>query len=395
MTLCWILNNLSYYHAARIRAFAAKAQTPPWVIEWTDRDEFPSLENRGSEPSPFRRLTLFSGMPLGEIRMSAAKQALRSALDSLAPSVVCVNGWGVFGSRTMLAWCIRRRVPAVLMSESTAHDKLRSWWVEAAKRRIVALYSAALVGGSPHHNYLIKLGFPSSRIFTGYDVVDNDHFSRGVAAARQTPGLREKLGFEAPYFLACSRFSEKKNLLRLIRAYAAYRKVCRGPAWKLLILGDGEMRGEMQALRRDLEVVSDVLMPGAKGYDELPLFYGLAGAFVHASTSEPWGLVANEAMASGLPVIISERCGCAPDLVVNGQNGFTFDPLDTNRLADLMSQVSSGACDLQRMGDASRLIIARWSPESFAESLLAAVAAASSSPLRRPKIHDYLPLWER
>jgi glycosyltransferase involved in cell wall biosynthesis len=395
MSVCWILNNLSYYHAARFRAFAAKAATPPWLIEWTDRDEFASLEHETLESFPFRRETLFPNTPLRGIGMYEAKQALWRKLDSIRPEVVCVNGWGVFGSRTMLAWCIRRRVPAVLMSESTAHDKRRRWLVEVVKRRIVGLYSAALVGGSPHRSYLADLGFPPNRIFTGYDVVDNDHFSAGARDARQIPSLREELGVTRPYFLACSRFSEKKNLLRLIEAYASYRKSCAGPAWMLVILGDGQLRGEMEALRRRLDLVPDVLMPGAKKYDELPAYYGLAGAFVHASTSEQWGLVVNEAMASGLPVIISERCGCAPDLVVNNQNGFTFDPFDTNRLADLMLQASSGAWDLQQMGEASRAIIARWSPATFADNLLAAVSTASSQPLPRASICDYLALWER
>ena len=81
-------------------------------------------------------------------------------------------------------------------------------------------------------------------------------------------------------------------------------------------------------------------MPGFKQYDELPIYYGLAGAFIHASTTEQWGLVVNEAMAAGLPVIVSERCGCAPDLVENGRNGFTFDPYDVDALTHLMLKMA-------------------------------------------------------
>ena len=70
-------------------------------------------------------------------------------------------------------------------------------------------------------------------------------------------------------------------------------------------------------------------------------------AFVHASASEQWGLVVNEAMAAGLPVIVSERCGCAPDLVREGVNGLTFDPCDVAELAGLMERVAAMA-DWQR-----------------------------------------------
>src|SRR6185369_3826531 len=108
----------------------------------------------------------------------------------------------------------------------------------------------------------------------------------------------------------------------LVQGYAKYRAKVGKSAWKLVLLGDGPTN--LIRLIADLELQDSVLLPGFKQYEELPTYYGLANAFVHASTSEPWGLVINEAVASGLPVIVSNRCGCAPELV-NG-NGFTFDP---------------------------------------------------------------------
>jgi glycosyltransferase involved in cell wall biosynthesis len=87
-------------------------------------------------------------------------------------------------------------------------------------------------------------------------------------------------------------------------------------------------------------------------------------------------LVVNEAMASGLPVLVSNRCGCAPDLVQEGVNGFTFDPYNVEQIAGLMLKVS--ACDfpLSAFGDASRRIIADWGPERFAAGLKAAAEKA-------------------
>jgi glycosyltransferase involved in cell wall biosynthesis len=121
-------------------------------------------------------------------------------------------------------------------------------------------------------------------------------------------------------------------------------------------------------------------MTGFKQYPDLPAYYGLASAFIHASTTEQWGLVVNEAMASGLPVLVSNRCGCAPDLVQERVNGFTFDPLDVEQLARLMVQLSSGLVDLRRMGDASRKIITDWGPERFASGLRQAAEMAHSAP---------------
>jgi glycosyltransferase involved in cell wall biosynthesis len=115
-----------------------------------------------------------------------------------------------------------------------------------------------------------------------------------------------------------------------------------------------------------LGVIERVRLPGFKQYDDLPAFYGLAAAFIQASTTEQWGLVVNEATASGLPVLVSERCGCAPDLVTNGINGITFDPYDIEGMIARMLQISGDKCDLAAMGQASRQIIRGWSPETFA-----------------------------
>jgi glycosyltransferase involved in cell wall biosynthesis len=104
--------------------------------------------------------------------------------------------------------------------------------------------------------------------------------------------------------------------------------------------------------------------------DDLPAYYALAECLVLPSTLEPWGLVVNEAMASGLPVIVSQLCGCFPDLVEGGGNGFSCDPYDVAGLADrfaAMARLEPGA--RERMGHLSRLIIQRFSPQLWAQSL--------------------------
>src|SRR5205807_2078983 len=149
----------------------------------------------------------------------------------------------------------------------------------------------------------------------------------------------------------------KKNLARLLQAYALYRAAAGGASWKLILLGDGTLRADLERLRDELGLGEDVAMPGFKQYHELPSYYGLAGAFVHASTSEQWGLVVNEGMAAGLPVLVSRACGCAADLVRDGVNGFAFDPLDAGALAGLLGHMAGrGDGDLASMGEASRRI---------------------------------------
>jgi glycosyltransferase involved in cell wall biosynthesis len=132
-------------------------------------------------------------------------------------------------------------------------------------------------------------------------------------------------------------------------------------------------------------------MPGFKQYPELPNYYGLASAFVLPSISETWGLVVNEAMASGLPVLVSDRCGCAPDLVRDGTNGFTFDPYSVEEIASAMLRVwKMEDGELKRMGAESSRIIAAWGPERFVSGLELAVVKALESGPRAAKPLDRL-----
>jgi glycosyltransferase involved in cell wall biosynthesis len=333
-----------------------------------------------------------------------------------------------------------------MMSESTEWDDRRHAGKEWAKRRLVGLCSSALAGGTPHKDYLVKLGMPAERVFLGYDAVDNGYFA-AETAKRQRPGAgsqksevggrrsevggrrseaRGRNGLPEKYFLANARFVEKKNLLRLIEAYAKYcelaaaagnrttrpqdnattggqhseiggrmsvvsSSVVGGPVvpWFLVILGDGPLKADLCRLISALGLQHCVSLPGFKQYAELPLYYGLASAFVHASSTEQWGLVVNEAMASGLPVLVSNRCGCAQDLVKDGVNGFTFAPYNVEQLAQLMVQISAfQPVRLSAFGDASREIVSNWGPERFAAGLNQAVEMALRVPAPKATLLD-------
>src|SRR5207248_523321 len=114
-------------------------------------------------------------------------------------------------------------------------------------------------------------------------------------------------------------------------------------------------------------------------YDELPVYYGLANVFVHTSKSEPWGLVVNEATASGLPVVVSQTCGCVPELVHDGVNGFTFDPIDEDQLTDRLRRVASMTVDDRgQLSQASYNIALKFEASIFGQGLHQAAQAATS-----------------
>ena len=390
-----VFHHIGPYHHARLNAATDKLSVIGF--EWSAKgyDQWGAPDSAGR----YQKISFFREATEDHPQKSDLRRAFWSALEQTNPDVVAVNGWNNFGSLVAANCCLHRGIPMVVMSESARQDEPRTWWKEMIKRRIVDLYSAALVGGQRHVEYLVKLGMPVDRIFTGYDVVDNKYFHQKAQEVRdQKSDVRKQYGLPENYFLASARFVEKKNLPRLISAYAEYRRRSevrnqksdvreRKPVWDLVLLGDGPLKTDLCRLISDLRLNDHVHLPGFRPYDELPVYYALANAFVHASMAEQWGLVVNEAIASGLPVIVSDRCGCAPELV-NG-NGFTFDPTKDGELVDRLLEVDS-LPDQERkhLGDNSYSIAVNFAPGRFGEGLGRAVSVAMGAPQKRFGVTD-------
>lgn len=334
------------------------------------------------EEQKFDRRTLFVRQSIEDVGPDETVGAVWRVLDDTDPEVVVVGGWSQSDALAMLLWARKRNRPAILMSESTAIDAQRHWLREGVKRRIVRQFDAALVGGKPQEDYAAALGMSRERVFRGYNVVDNDFFAEGSQAAREdVENLRQKFGLPEHYFLASSRFIEKKNLARLIEAYARYHAQSKDEPWDLVILGDGPLRSALEEQVREAGLARRVHFPGFKQYAELPAYFASAGAFCHVSTVEQWGLVVNEAMASGLPVMVSRNCGCAHDLVQDGSNGYVVDPYDLAQMACRLEQLAS-ADDLAAMGKASRSLVAAYHPSQFGAGLHRALAVLDGEPVQ-------------
>jgi 1,2-diacylglycerol 3-alpha-glucosyltransferase len=380
MRLAVIFDNLGPYHIARLTAAARICDL--LAIEVSPRSAEYGWSNETS-PTNFRRVTLLDNNSDAAEAARELLPRLNDALSQHQPQAVAVPGWSSTAAFAALLWCANSRVPAISMSESTPWDEDRVGWKEWTKRRLVSLSSSALVGGSPHRDYMVQLGMAPERVFLGYDTVDNHYFAQEVDEIRSRKSeFRNKHGLPENYFLASARFIEKKNLPRLLQAYARYRTLdskgsqSREP-WSLVLLGDGPLRPALNSQLSTLKLEDHVHLPGFKQYPELPIYYGPASAFVHASSTEQWGLVVNEAMASGLPVIVSDRCGCAADLVEEDRNGFRFDPRNVEQLAELMLRIAQSPKDrLAAMGQAGRDIIGKWGPDRFARGLEAAAEKA-------------------
>jgi len=152
-----------------------------------------------------------------------------------------------------------------------------------------------------------------------------------------------------------------------VNAYNLYLR--NGGDWDLVLVGGGIQEQLLKDLSAKIPI-GKIHIRGWGTYEDMPLYYGLASGFILPSLYEPWGLVVNEAMASGLPVLVSSKCGCVPELCWRGVNGFDFNPLYEDEIMKSMLDLSSlNSNQLKKMGEASQAIINCYSPEVMALSL--------------------------
>jgi|HubBroStandDraft_1064217.scaffolds.fasta_scaffold06476_5 1,2-diacylglycerol 3-alpha-glucosyltransferase len=374
-SVAFLLQRVGPYHHARLRALAADPSLSVCAIEFRTADPVYPWDPVDDTAGYVRH------------KASGPRQLCR-ALEDAAPDVVVAAGYSDTEIHRAAAWALRTGVPLVVCSDSNYDDEPRTWAKEALKRLTLAAFEAALVAGSRAHEYMGMLGLNGNRRFRPWDVVDNAHFQRGAEAARRAPReTRTRLGLPENYFICAARFVPKKNLGRLVEAYTLYVSAAGESAWSLVLSGSGPLEAELRARVAAEGMASRVHFPGFLQYEDLPACYGLAGALVLPSESDQWGLVVNEAMAAGLPVVVSSRCGCAPDLVRVGENGFIFEPDQTAVLADLLGRIAGMSAERRlAMGARSREIVAAFTPEAFASGLKSAIGCALSQRRRRSGI---------
>jgi glycosyltransferase involved in cell wall biosynthesis len=327
----------------------------------------------------FDRYTLFSSSNLAKIPFGTLQKRLWATLRQAQPAAIAINGYSSKDAQLLLLWCRLHQCFPILMSDSKQDDVIRFSWKEAIKKLLAKQYGACLCAGKPHQEYLESLGFPAERIFTGYDAIDNQFFRQHSQRVRQNPqAYRHLPGLEdpKPFFLASGRFVPRKNFAGLVLAYNHYQGICEKhnlTTWRLVILGDGPERDHILKLIRENSLENKITLAGVHSSEILTAYYGLASIFIHPALQDQWGLVVNEAMASGLPILVSQRAGCVSDLLEDGKEGFTFDPDNTEELATRMYQMSSHTVDIAKMGAAASKKISLWDVERFAESLYKAV----------------------
>jgi glycosyltransferase involved in cell wall biosynthesis len=362
-----IFHHLGPYHVARINSLAVKIKDL-LVIELASRANERSWERPNTEG--FELITLVDDI-YENISPVKFVKLIEDVLGKVQPKCIVTCGYSHPAMRAAARWAKKQsEIGTVLFSESQHIDHKRNVLKEFIKKIwINKYYDAAFVGGASAASYLQNMGFPRERIWRGYNVVDNAFFeSRADAIRDNSQDIRQQLGLPDRFFLYVGRFSEEKNLMRLLAAYRRYLSDAGSEAWGLVMAGSGPQEEDLRATALSLGL-KDICWPGFVQIDDLPKYYALASGFILPSVREPWGLVVNEAMASGLPVLVSINCGCTLDLVAPGINGRLFDPYSELDIAGSLKWLSSGGIDLQAVGKASKFIVANYSPHHWATAL--------------------------
>ncbi|BAQ61195.1 glycosyltransferase [Geminocystis sp. NIES-3708] len=365
-----LFTNYGPYHLARVKAFQSIVKND-WEVVGLEitRDGVDYQWKTNLKNSELEIYSILGNLKPSEVDTKTNIKKTFDALSKINPDILVIAGYARLSMLSALFWSLWHGKPAIVLSESKDDDEPRIWWKEIIKSWLIKKYSSALVGGHPHKKYLVKLGFPENGIFNGYDVVDNSAFHPDNIKHLTSP-------LNKPFFLSINRFVEKKNLPLLISAYASYQQQLGENAWDLVLCGDGKLRSTLENLINQYKLHNYVHLPGFLQQDELFPYFAHGKCFIHASTTEQWGLVVNEAMAAGLPIIVSNRCGCFEDLVIEGVNGFGFNPENQQELTNLMIKMSSGEVDLESMGKASLQHINKYSPDYFAQGLKSAIEFA-------------------
>ena len=287
------------------------------------------------------------------------------SLSNCDPDVVVCGGYSYLASWQALAWAKWHRVPFVLWTESTGRDERRALPpVEIAKRSFISACDGFLVPGKASLNYLISLGASADRVFVAPNAVDVRRFTLGAERAKNDAAAILK-NFQLPprFFLFVGRLVPSKGIFDLFDAYSQLPQDLRREVG-LVYVGDGVAYGELERRAASL-TPGTIRVVGFTQRDELANFYALADALVLPTHSDTWGLVVNEAMACGLPIIVTDVAGCVEDLVHDNENGFVVPPHSIIALTKAMSRIALDP-RARDMGRRSSELIASYSPERCA-----------------------------
>ena len=343
-----LYSELSGYIAACLKALKERYGVELLVVHWPPVQDAPFDEQ------------IFSGFDARYLKTRHSVGELEALVRAYEPQVLLISGW-IDRDYLRIARVFKRRgVPVVATSDTQWHGTLRQYaGCLLAPWLLHPAIDVLWVAGERQQQFARHLGYEGARCWGGLYACDWPRF-----ATARPPSA----GARPPTFLFVGRLAAQKGVDVLIQAYEAYRAMVRKP-WSLLCAGTGDLH----ALLEDREGVIDrgFVQPG-----RLPALMHEASAFILPSRKEPWGVVLQEAAASGLPLVCSDAAGAVVHLLQDRYNGYLFKAGDARHLAQCMIQMTA-LTDEERaeMGNRSFELSKQFTPQRWADTLVQGVAA--------------------
>lgn len=348
-----IWDRMGDYHRARWRELQAQCSNRKvYAADLFQVDTLYQWENTSYTEG---YLMLTEGT-VSELNTTIALNTFSQIIQEKQIGYVCIPGYGRAVYLRMLLLARQKGVKVLLFAES--------WYpgnriFDKVKGKILnLLVNCFLVSGLRAEQHFNKrLYIPSHKILKGYSAVDHIHFNKAQ-------NLRN---WNSKVLLCIARYAEEKNLFLLLKAFKESELVEKG--WHLHLVGDGPLRKNLEQYISENNLQHHVSLEGWKSYTLLPDVYAQASCFILPSTFEPWGLVVNEAMASHLPVIVSDAVGCLPDLI-DPDNGWSFPANDVVSLSHILNVMGNLSADERmKMGNVSAAKIEEFNLSTWAKQI--------------------------
>jgi glycosyltransferase involved in cell wall biosynthesis len=335
-------------------------------FEWdtSPLDGYDFVQLRPSQSDDYLHFDRFFGLDV---------PGMGRAIRDSHPDAVVVPGWYSSTLARALVTCRIHGIPTVYRGDTpfTGKSGIRSIAWTAKTKAMLGFFNVYLTVGTRNREYLEHFGVPGSKIHFSPSCVDNEVFSSSAENARTRDGrarIRDKLGIPDENFaiLFVGKLDDNKRPWDVIAAAAAL-----GDKTTAVVVGSGP---EMDRTRNDAARLSvHAVFPGFINQSALGEIYAAADVCVLSSASETWGLVVNEALASGTPCVVSDGVGCAPDLITRGVTGDIYPVGDVSALTGALTQIRSEMSRGHNFADDCRRVASRYSFSAATEGLVAAV----------------------
>ncbi len=308
------------------------------------------------------------------------RKKLFNLLNKINPDVIIAGAIAFPSGALAVQWALHNSRRVIVFDDAKIDSVPRNRIINYVKQSIYDNVDAMLYPAPDWIKTGLFWGFNKFQMFWGVDVVDNSFW-------QQAQSLTQDLG---DYFVSIGRQIPKKNFLTITEAYAKYvDKVGKDSAYNLVMIGEGPEHNRLIDFVKSVNLEEKVSFLPFMQQSELPAIYQHAKALCIASDNqETWGLVINEAMAAGCPIIASKQCGATNTLVQENKNGYTFSCEDTDKLTEHMYSIHRLSPDeLRSMQQCSKMIISDWNLDRFVKGCINAIDYVSSNCKRHsPKL---------